>query len=65
VGWSAAGALLWAATFTLVGYGFSESFAEAGDTSAHVALGVALAAAMVYGAVSWWRSRGASRSRAG
>src|ERR671918_527166 len=26
--WSAAGALLWAATFTLVGYGFSESFAQ-------------------------------------
>jgi membrane-associated protein len=48
VAWSAAGALLWAATFTLVGYGFSESFAEAGDTSARVALGVAVLAALVY-----------------
>src|ERR671914_245252 len=30
--WSAPRALLWATTFTLVGYGFSESFAQSGGT---------------------------------
>src|ERR687891_63408 len=42
VGWSAAGALLWATTFTLVGYGFSESFAESGETAARIGAGAAL-----------------------
>jgi len=42
--WSAAGALLWAATFTLVGYGFSESFAESGHAAARIAAGAALGA---------------------
>src|ERR671915_1981893 len=37
--WSAAGALLWAATFTLVGYGFSESFAQSGETAARIGAG--------------------------
>jgi membrane protein DedA with SNARE-associated domain/diacylglycerol kinase family enzyme len=46
--WSAAGALLWSAAFLLVGYAFSESFAQAGDTAARVALGVALVAALAY-----------------
>src|SRR5918999_1110696 len=40
--WSAAGALLWATTFTLVGYGFSESFARWGDSAQAGAAGGAL-----------------------
>jgi membrane-associated protein len=50
--WSAAGALLWAATFTLVGYGFSESFAESGETAARIGAGAALAAALGFVAVA-------------
>jgi membrane protein DedA with SNARE-associated domain len=46
--WSGAGALAWAATFTLVGFAFSESFAESGETAARVALGVAVVAAAGY-----------------
>src|ERR687895_129592 len=42
--WSAAGALLWATTFTLVGYGFSESFAQSGETAARIGAGAAGAA---------------------
>src|SRR5215218_3697111 len=56
--WSAAGALLWAATLTLVGYGFSESFAESGETAARIGAGVALAAALAFVAVGRLRSRG-------
>jgi membrane protein DedA with SNARE-associated domain/diacylglycerol kinase family enzyme len=53
VPWSIAGALLWAATFTLVGYGFSESFASSGETAARVALAVALLAGLAL--VAWAR----------
>ena len=63
VPWSAAGALLWAATFTLVGYGFSESFAESGESAARIALGVALLAALAYAAISALRSSGLGRRR--
>ena len=56
VAWSAAGALLWATTFTLVGYGFSESFAESGDTAARIGAGAALAAALTLVAVARMRS---------
>ena len=42
VPWSLVGTLAWAATFTLVGYGFSESFADSGETAALIALGAAL-----------------------
>jgi len=56
--WSAAGALLWATTFTLVGYGFSESFAESGETAARIGAGAALAAALVFVAVARLRSGG-------
>jgi membrane protein DedA with SNARE-associated domain/diacylglycerol kinase family enzyme len=56
--WSAAGALLWATTFTLVGYGFSESFAESGESAARIAAGAALAAAALLVAVTWLRSDG-------
>src|ERR687894_3237071 len=54
--WSAAGALLWATTFTLVGYGFSESFAESGETAARIGAGAALAAALAFIAVARLRS---------
>jgi membrane protein DedA with SNARE-associated domain/diacylglycerol kinase family enzyme len=61
--WSAAGALLWATAFTLVGYGFSESFAESGETAARIAAAVALAAAVGYLAVA--RVRSGRRGRRG
>jgi membrane-associated protein len=63
VAWSLAGALLWAATFTLVGYGFSESFAESGETAARIAAGAALAAGLALLAAAWLRSGGRSGSR--
>jgi membrane protein DedA with SNARE-associated domain/diacylglycerol kinase family enzyme len=63
VAWSALGALLWATTFTLVGYGFSESFAESGETAARVGAGAALAAALGFLAVAWLRSGGRGRRR--
>ncbi|MGH2802837.1 MAG: DedA family protein, partial [Thermoleophilaceae bacterium] len=56
VPWSIAGALLWAATFTLVGYGFSDSFAKSGETAARIGLGVALAAGLLLGATALVRS---------
>ncbi len=56
VAWSAAGALLWATTFTLVGYGFSESFAESGEAAARIGAGAALAAALAVVAVARMRS---------
>jgi membrane protein DedA with SNARE-associated domain/diacylglycerol kinase family enzyme len=60
--WSAAGALLWATTFTLVGYAFSESFAESGETAARVGAAAALAAAAGFVVVARMRS-GRSRGR--
>src|SRR5918997_4959061 len=50
--WEGPCALLWAATFTLVGYGFSESFAESGETAARIAAAVALGAALGFLAVA-------------
>jgi membrane protein DedA with SNARE-associated domain/diacylglycerol kinase family enzyme len=65
VAWSAAGALLWATTFILVGYGFSESFAESGETAARIGAGAALAAAVAFVAVARLRSgRRGGRGRA-
>jgi diacylglycerol kinase (ATP) len=58
VPWSAAGALLWAVTFVLVGFGFSESFAEAGDVAARITLGAALVAGLGFAAVAALRSGG-------
>ena len=63
VAWSMAGALLWAATFTLVGYGFSESFAESGETAARLGAGGVLAIALTFLAVARLRSGGRSRGR--
>ncbi len=57
VPWSVAGTLAWAATFTLVGYGFSESFADSGQTAAHIALGAALLAALAYATAVALRAR--------
>jgi membrane-associated protein len=57
VAWSAAGALLWAMTFTLVGYGFSESFAESGDAAARIGAGAALLGALALVAAARLRSR--------
>jgi diacylglycerol kinase family enzyme len=54
--WSLVGTLAWAATFTLVGYGFSESFADSGDTAARIALAAALALAAAYAAILALRS---------
>jgi membrane protein DedA with SNARE-associated domain/diacylglycerol kinase family enzyme len=56
VAWSAAGALLWATTFTLVGYGFSESFAESGEAAARIGAGGALVAALALVVVARMRS---------
>lgn len=56
--WSALGALMWASAFLLVGYAFSESFAEAGDAAARIAFGVALLAALGLLAAARLRSGG-------
>jgi membrane-associated protein len=42
--YTALGALGWATAFTMVGYGFSESFESAGEEAARIALGAALLA---------------------
>ena len=60
--WSSAGALLWAATFTLVGYGFSESFAESGQTAARAALAIALLFGLGYALTVLVRARSGRRA---
>ncbi len=50
--WSLLGTLVWAAAFTLVGYGFHESFSEASGKLTHGAL----ALAVVAGAALAWRA---------
>jgi membrane-associated protein len=62
VPYSVAGALMWAAAFTLVGYGFSESFEAAGSTATWVALAGAVLVAAVLGLAAHARGR---RSDAG
>src|SRR5215207_1614863 len=61
--WSLTGTLAWAATFTLVGYGFSESFADSGETAARIALGAALFAAVGYATVIVLRARSGRAGR--
>jgi membrane-associated protein len=56
--WSLAGSLVWAATFTLVGYGFADSFAESGQTAARIGLAAALLVALAYVALYVVRSGG-------
>jgi membrane protein DedA with SNARE-associated domain len=48
--WSILGTAVWAAAFTLVGYGFHESFSEASGTLTHAMLGLAV---IVAGALAW------------
>jgi membrane-associated protein len=47
VPYTAVGALGWAATFTLVGYGFSESFESAGEDATRIALAAAVGAGAI------------------
>jgi membrane-associated protein len=47
VPYTAVGALGWAAAFTLVGYGFSESFESAGKDATRIALAAAIGAGVV------------------
>jgi membrane protein DedA with SNARE-associated domain/diacylglycerol kinase family enzyme len=61
--WSLFGTLAWAATFTLVGYGFSESFADSGETAALIALGAALFAAAGYATFTVLRARSGRAGR--
>jgi membrane-associated protein len=61
--WSLAGALLWASTFTLVGYAFSESFAESGASAARIAAGAALAGGLLLLVVARLRSRRQAAAR--
>ena len=53
VPWSLLGTGLWAATFTLVGYAFHDSFSAAAGNLTHGALALAVIAAAVFG----WRAR--------
>jgi membrane-associated protein len=62
VPYSVAGALAWATAFTLVGYGFSESFEAAGATATWVALAGAVLVAVVLAFAAHIRGR---RSDAG
>jgi membrane protein DedA with SNARE-associated domain len=52
---SAASGLVWTATFTTLGYAFSESFADAGETASQVAFVAVLVAAAVFAAGAWLR----------
>jgi membrane-associated protein len=52
--WSLLGTLAWAATFTLVGYIFSESFSSAAELTTRGALGLAVVAAL---ALAWQAHR--------
>lgn len=55
--YSVAGALVWAAAFTLVGYGFSESFEAAGASATRVALAGAVLVAVVLALAAHLRAR--------
>jgi membrane-associated protein len=52
--WSLLGTLAWAATFTLVGYIFSESFSSAAELATRGALALAVVAAL---ALAWQAHR--------
>jgi membrane-associated protein len=56
--WSVLGTLAWAATFTLVGYAFHESFSAAADNVTHAAFGLAVVAAVALA----WRAHRVQRS---
>ena len=57
--WSILGTAVWAAAFTLVGYGFHESFSEASGALTKVMLGLAVVAAA---ALAWRAHRRAAHS---
>jgi membrane-associated protein len=59
--WSLLGTAVWATTFTLVGYGFHESFGEAADTLTHGALAVSVLAAAT---LAWRHQRRSAAQRA-
>jgi membrane-associated protein len=54
VPWSLLGTLVWAATFTLVGYAFSESFSSAAELTTRGALALAVVVAL---ALAWHTHR--------
>jgi membrane protein DedA with SNARE-associated domain/diacylglycerol kinase family enzyme len=62
--WSAAGALAWAAAFTLIGYAFSESFSQSGEAAARIALAAVALAALAYATVALLRGRSGRPGRA-
>jgi membrane-associated protein len=59
--WSLLGTAVWATTFTLVGYGFHESFGAAADTLTHGALALAVLAAA---GLAWRQYRRSAAERA-
>jgi membrane-associated protein len=64
--YTALGTAGWATAFTLVGYGFSESFERSGDTATRVALaGALLAGALMILVARLRRGRGASPTTGG
>ena len=58
--WSLLGTAAWAATFTLVGYAFHQSFSAAADVVTHGALALAVVAALALA----WRAHRLQTSRA-
>jgi membrane-associated protein len=62
--WSLLGTLAWAATFTLVGYIFSESFSSAAELTTRGALALAVVAALALAWHAHRRQRGVQLSEA-
>jgi membrane-associated protein len=58
--WSLLGTAIWAATFTLIGYAFHQSFSAAADLVTHGALALAVVAAVALA----WRAHRLQTSRA-
>jgi membrane protein DedA with SNARE-associated domain len=54
--YSAASGLVWTATFTTLGYAFSDSFADAGEAASRVTLVAVLLVAALLVATSRWRA---------
>jgi membrane-associated protein len=60
--WSLLGTAVWATAFTLIGYGFHESFGSAADLLTHGALGLAVVAAAVLALREYRRARRVRRA---
>jgi membrane protein DedA with SNARE-associated domain len=57
--YSVASALVWTATFTVLGYAFAESLTGAGDTAIRIGMvGILLAATALFLRSRWWRRDG-------